>query len=70
MDAPQAEAYIQAMNRERSLFDRNDPAAEAAADVRADADVAAGRLVGHSAVRRWLASWGSGNRQPRPQAGD
>jgi predicted transcriptional regulator len=56
------------MSRERALFDSNDPAAEAAADARAEADAAAGRVVSHSAVRRWLASWGSGARLPRPRA--
>jgi hypothetical protein len=58
------------MAQERSLFDQSDAAAEAEADARADADVAGGRLIGHAAVRRWLASWGSGARLPRPQSGD
>jgi predicted transcriptional regulator len=56
------------MSRERALFETSDPAAEAAADARAEADAAAGRVVSHSAVRRWLASWGSGARLPRPPA--
>lgn len=55
------------MSRERALFDTSDPAAEAAADARAEADAAAGRVVSHSAVRRWLASWGTGARLPRPR---
>ena len=55
------------MSRERALFDTSDPAAEAAADARAEADAAAGRVVSHAAVRRWLASWGSGARLPRPR---
>ena len=54
------------MTRERSLFDTNDPDAEAAADARAEADVAEGRLFDHAAVRRWLASWGRPARGPRP----
>jgi predicted transcriptional regulator len=58
------------MAHERSLFDRNDAAAEAEADARAEADVADGRLVSHGAVRRWLASWGTGKRLPRPRIGD
>ena len=58
------------MSRERALFDTSDPAAEAQADARADGDAAAGRVVSHSAVRRWLASWGTGARTPRPRAGD
>ena len=63
-------AILPAMAQERSLFDRSDAAAEAEADARADADVTAGRLIGHGAVRRWLASWGAGKRLPRPQIGD
>ena len=58
------------MTRERSLFDESDPAAEAAADARADADVKAGRLISHDAVKRWIASWGSDKPLPRPEIGD
>jgi len=57
------------MANEKSLFEVSDPEAEAAADARAEADVAAGRLIGHDAVRRWLASWGSGARLSRPRCG-
>ena len=63
-------AIFRLMAREKSLFEESDPTAEAAADARAEADVAAGRLIGHGAVRRWLASWGSGARLPRPRVGD
>jgi predicted transcriptional regulator len=62
--------YIARMARKHSLFDRTDPAAEAAADARAERDAAEGRVIGHPAVRRWLASWGSGARLPRPRSGD
>lgn len=58
------------MTRERTLFEKRDLAAEGAADARAEADVAAGRVISHAAVRRWLASWGSGARLPRPRTGD
>jgi predicted transcriptional regulator len=58
------------MSREKSLFDQADPSMEAAADARAEADVKAGRLIGHGVVRRWLASWGSAKPLPRPQVGD
>ena len=58
------------MKIEKSLFDRTDADAEAAADARAEADVRAGRLIDHAAVRRWLASWGSSRRLPKPRAGD
>jgi predicted transcriptional regulator len=62
--------YLGTMSRERALFDTSDAATEATADARAEADAAAGRVVSHSAVRRWLGSWGSGARTPRPRAGD
>ncbi|MEN2787109.1 CopG family transcriptional regulator [Sphingomonas qilianensis] len=44
--------------------------AEAAADAHAEADVAAGRLISHDAVKKWLASWGSDRPLPRPNIGD
>lgn len=56
--------------REKSLFDDSDPAAEAAANARAEADVKAGRLIGHNAVKRWVASWGTDKPLPRPKIGD
>lgn len=56
------------MKTERSLFDS--PEAEAKAEARAEADVKAGRVISHEAVRRWLASWGSAKRLPRPRVGD
>jgi hypothetical protein len=52
------------MTVEKGLFDS--PEAEA----RAEADVRAGRLISHEAVRRWLSSWGSAKRLPRPRPGD
>ena len=58
------------MSREKTLFDSADPREEAAADLRADADVAAGRLIGHDAVKRWIASWGTAKPLRRPQVGD
>ena len=57
------------MERAPRLFDRIDPEAEATADARADADVAAGRLVSHTAVARWLRSLGGEAPLPRPRPG-
>ena len=54
----------------RSIFDETDSAAEAAADVRAEADVAAGRVVSHRAMRTWLLSWGRSNELPPPKLGE
>lgn len=58
------------MTRERSVFDESDPAAEAAADARAEADLREGRLISHAAVKRWIRSWGSPKPLPRPEIGD
>ena len=64
------EVYLRPVTRENALFDTSDPAAEAEADVRADADVSNGRLISHDAVKRWLSSWGSTEPLPRPRVGD
>jgi predicted transcriptional regulator len=58
------------MEPKKTVFESLDPAAEAAADVRAEADVAAGRLISHEAVKKWVASWGSERPLPRPHIGD
>ena len=58
------------MKQDKTLFDVIDPAAEAGADARADADVREGRLIGHAAVKRWIASWGSTAPLSRPKIGD
>ncbi|MEO7828132.1 MAG: hypothetical protein ABIR60_13430, partial [Allosphingosinicella sp.] len=62
--------YDAAVKAERPLFETADPEAEAEGDSRADADVRNDRLIGHEAVRRWLASWGSTKAIPRPRIGD
>ncbi|MEA3012607.1 MAG: hypothetical protein QOD42_1152 [Sphingomonadales bacterium] len=56
------------MKSERSLFDS--PEAEAKSEARAEADVRAGRVISHEAVRRWLSAGGSAKRLPRPRVGD
>ena len=58
------------MARENSLFDSTDPRDEIVADARAEADVKAGRLIGHDAVKRWIASWGAAKPLRRPHVGD
>lgn len=55
---------------ESDLFDRTDAAAEAEADARAAQDVAAGRLISHDAVRRWLLARAQGQPMPQPRVGD
>jgi predicted transcriptional regulator len=53
---------------EPSLFDEIDDDAEAAADARAEADIAAGRVISHEAMKRWLLSWGTDDELPPPSA--
>lgn len=55
---------------EPSLFDEIDDEAEERADREAEADLAAGRVVSHEAVKRWLLSWGTPNELPRPKCGE
>lgn len=50
----------------QSIFDHADPAAEDAADARAEADLAAGRIVSYEAIRDWLLSWGRSDETPPP----
>ncbi|MDB5438672.1 MAG: CopG family transcriptional regulator [Caulobacteraceae bacterium] len=60
------------MTAQPSIFDEiaEDEATEAAADARAEADMAAGRVVSHEAVSRWLLTWGKTGRPPRPKCGE
>jgi hypothetical protein len=46
-----------------SIFDAPDEAAEA----RADADIAAGRVVSHDRVREWLLKLAAGRYEPPPE---
>jgi predicted transcriptional regulator len=55
---------------EPSLFDDANDDVEAAADARADADIAAGRVISHLAMKRWLLSWGKPDESPVPKFGE
>lgn len=55
---------------EPGLFDELDEAEEDAAIARAQADYAAGRVVSHKAVTKWLLSWGTENPLPPPKCGE
>ena len=44
-----------------------DEAEEARLDAKAEADMEAGRFVSHAKVVRWLQSWGTPNKLPRPR---
>ena len=39
-------------------------------DAEAEADIAAGRVISHEAVERWVRSWGTHNELPPPKPGD
>ena len=51
---------------EPSQDDTQAAAAKAAAIARGRADVAAGRVVGHEDMVKWLRSWGTANELPPP----
>jgi predicted transcriptional regulator len=52
----------------KSIFDAEpDAAEEARLDAKADAEIEAGRFVPHAEVVKWLRSWGTPNKLPRPQ---
>ncbi|OYV68291.1 MAG: CopG family transcriptional regulator [Acidiphilium sp. 21-60-14] len=53
-----------------SIFDPADDAEEARAMAEAEADLAAGRVISHEAVSRWLESWGTANELPPPKCGE
>ena len=52
------------------MFDETDAAGEAEADARAEADLATGQIVSHSAMKTWLSSWGTPEELPPPLIGD
>lgn len=56
------------MKPERTIFDDVDPETEAAALRRAEADVAAGRVVPHEEVAKWLRTWGTDKSGPPPKS--
>jgi predicted transcriptional regulator len=43
---------------------------EDAADAEAMADVEAGRIISHAAMRDWISSWGAAEERPIPQVGE
>jgi len=44
-----------------------DPEAEARREAEADADIAAGRVVPHEEVGKWLLTWGTPDYRPMPR---
>jgi predicted transcriptional regulator len=51
------------------LFEQIDRDAEDRALEQAVADIAAGRVVSHQAMLRWLRSWGTQDELPPPECG-
>ena len=55
---------------EPTVFEPADDAAEARAIAEAEAQVLAGKVISHDAVRRWLKSWGTPDELPPPKCGE
>ena len=53
-----------------SVFDPADEGAEAQALAEAEAQVTAGKVISHEAVRRWLLSWAKADELPPPTCGE
>lgn len=58
------------MDEEAGVFEAEDEAAIEAATQRGLADIEAGRVVSHEAVKRWLLSLSTDNPLPRPKCGE
>ena len=62
------------MSEEPGVFDFEEISANDAeldaATLRGLADIEAGRVVSHEAVKRWMLSWGTDNPLPRPKWGE
>jgi predicted transcriptional regulator len=52
---------------EESIFDDVDEEALEAATLEAEADIAAGRVVPHEEVAKWLSTWGTPEEGPPPK---
>ncbi len=53
-----------------TAFDLVDDEVEERALAEAEAAVAAGRVISHDAMKRWLQSWGTANELPPPNCGE
>jgi predicted transcriptional regulator len=58
------------LEEEASIFDEIDEEADARREAEAEADVAAGRVISHEAMKRWLLSWDTPNELPPPKCGE
>ncbi len=57
------------MKPEPAIFDDLDEADDAAI-AEGLADIEAGRVISHEAMKRWLLSWGTPGELPPPKVGD
>jgi predicted transcriptional regulator len=55
------------MKPERSIFDEIDADADTAADAEGLADLDAGRVIDHDAMKAWLLSLGTSEELPAPR---
>jgi predicted transcriptional regulator len=55
---------------EPDIFDEVDEETEERALAEAEADIAAGRVISHDAMKRWLQSWGTPDELPPPKCGE
>ena len=64
-------SYIEGMTssvpKTASILDASDEETEARALAVAEEDAAAGRLISHDAMKRWLLSWGTQDELPPPE---
>lgn len=52
------------------FFDEVDEEEDERRIAEADADIAAGRVISHEAMLRWIKSWGTPDELPPPQCGE
>lgn len=52
------------------ILEEADEVLDAELIAEAEADIAAGRVISHEAVMRWVRSWGTENELPPPKIGD
>ncbi|MCG2663844.1 antitoxin [Brevundimonas sp.] len=55
-------------HQEPSIFSQPDPEADARSLEEAEADFAAGRVVPHEEVSKWLLTWGTPEEGPPPES--
>lgn len=55
---------------EPGVFDIADTDADERAALEGEADYAAGRVISHEAMKRWLLSWGTPEQLPPPKCGE